>query len=121
MGEAKGAGADADAFSQSAAHLLSILGYASQKTLQLPSQPHAFATERTNLLGNVSAYDAARGSLNDWRSMSFLFQLTDDELPALAAGQQSFFVGGGVDPHQIESFVFLAIDLTVMKSSRRPG
>lgn len=107
IGAAKGA----DAFSQSATHLLSVLGYASQKTLQLPSQPQAFADEIALLLASASPLDAACASLNDWRSVSFLFQLIDDEPPALAAGQQSFFVGGGMQPHQIESFVFLAVDL----------
>jgi len=107
IGEADGA----EAFGQSATQLLSALGYASQKTLQLPTQPEAFARELGSLLASASTLDAARASLNDWSSVSFLFQLTDDELPALAAGQQSFFVGGGMQPHQIESFVFLALDL----------
>jgi hypothetical protein len=42
----------------------------------------------------------------------FLFQLTNDELPTLAAGQTSLLApGGDIQPWQVESFVFLTIDL----------
>lgn len=96
----------------SATALLGKLGYASHKTLELPTSPQAFAKEVENLLGGSKQLNPAHASLADWQSAAFLFQLTDDELPALAAGQASLLTEtGGVQAWQVESFVFLAIDL----------
>ena len=96
----------------SATALLGKLGYASHKTLELPTQPQAFAKEVENLLGGSKQLNPAHASLADWQSAAFLFQLTNDELPALAAGQASLLTEtGGVQAWQVESFVFLAIDL----------
>ena len=92
--------------------LLAELGYASYKTLNLPAQPAAFAKEIENLLGGSKALNPAQASLADWQSAAFLFQLSNEELPALAAGQLSLLQDtSSVQAHQIESFVFLAIDL----------
>jgi hypothetical protein len=96
----------------SATALLGKLGYASHKTLDLPTQPAAFSNEIENLLGGSKQLNPAHSSLADWQSAAFLFQLTNDELPALAAGQASLLLEtGGVQSWQVESFVFLAIDL----------
>ena len=95
----------------SANALLTTLGYASPKTLDLPTQPQAFAHEVENLLGGSRQLSALHASLTDWKSAAFLFQLTNDELPSLAAGQASLLEGGSVQTWQVESFVFLAIDL----------
>jgi hypothetical protein len=73
----------------SATALLGKLGYASHKTLELPTQPQAFAKEVENLLGGSKQLNPAHASLADWQSAAFLFQLTNDDLPALAAGQAS--------------------------------
>ncbi len=95
----------------SALELLSMLGYASNKTLDWPTQPLAFARELESLLGGSHHLNAETACLADWQSVAFLFQLTNDELPMLTAGQTSFFSDTGVQPYQIESFIFLAIDL----------
>ena len=88
------------------------LGYASHKTADLPSQPKDFVREIQALTGQSYQLNPADASLSDWKSAAFLFQLTNDELPALAAGQLSLLsYAGGVQAHQIESFVFIAIDL----------
>jgi len=93
----------------SATVLLGKLGYASHKTLDLPTEPQAFAQEVENLLGGSKQLNT---SLTDWKSAAFLFQLTNDELPALAAGQMSLLSDtGSVQAYQMESFVFLALDL----------
>jgi adenine-specific DNA-methyltransferase len=92
--------------------LLGTLGYASHKTLDLPADPQAFVREIQKLLGGISQLTTAHANPADWNSAAFLFQLTNDELPALAAGQLSLLQeAGGVQAHQIESFVFLALDL----------
>ena len=99
--------------------LLATLGYASHKTLTLPAQPQAFAREVEVLLGGIKQLHAVHASLADWKSATFLFQLTNDELPALAAGQLSLLAEtGGVQAHQMESFVFLALDLNAGTWSR---
>ena len=99
--------------------LLGKLGYASHKTLELPTQPQAFAKEVENLLGGSKQLNPAHASLADWQSAAFLFQLTNDELPALAAGQASLLTEtGGVQAWQVESFVFLALDLKPATWSR---
>ena len=92
--------------------LLGALGYASHKTLDLPADPQTFVREIEKLLGGTSRLNTTHASPADWKSAAFLFQLTNDELPALAAGQLSLLQdAGGVQAHQIESFVFLALDL----------
>ena len=103
----------------SATALLGKLGYASHKTLELPTQPQAFAKEVENLLGGSKQLNPAHASLADWQSAAFLFQLTNDELPALAAGQASLLTEtGDVQAWQVESFVFLALDLKPATWSR---
>ena len=71
----------------SATALLSALGYASHKTLDLPADPQTFVREIEKLLGSTSPLNTAHANPADWTSAAFLFQLTNDELPALAAGQ----------------------------------
>ena len=71
----------------SATASLGTLGYASHKTLELPTQPHAFAKEVETLLGGSKQLNPEHASLADWQSAAFLFQLTNDELPALPPGK----------------------------------
>ncbi|MDP2027390.1 TaqI-like C-terminal specificity domain-containing protein [Sulfuriferula sp.] len=98
--------------------LLSTLGYASNKTLDWPTQPQVFARDIETLLGGSNRLNLETACLADWQSVFFLFQLTNDELPTLAAGQMSFFNDTGVQPYQIESFIFLAVDLKAGNWSR---
>ncbi len=102
----------------SALELLSTLGYTSNKTLDWPTLPQAFAHELETLLGGSNRLNVEAACLADWSSVAFLFQLTNDELPSLAAGQTSFFSDTGVQPWQIESFIFLAVDLKAGNWSR---
>ncbi len=104
---------------EGAASLLEKLGYASHKTANFPAKPQDFARELQALVGGDKKLHAEHAALSDWQSAHFLFQLTNDELPALAAGQLSLLQdSGGVQAHQIESFVFLAIDLKAGSWSR---
>ena len=107
----------------SATALLTQLGYASHKTLDLHTEPQTFVREIERLLGGTSQLNTTHASPADWKSAAFLFQLTNDEFPALAAGQLSLLQdAGGVQAHQIESFVFLALDLKAGNWSRtRPS
>ena len=92
--------------------VLASLGYASGKTLDLPSQPQQFAQELEALVGGTKHLSKENACLSDWKGAAFLFQMTNDELPTLAAGQMSLLSDtSAVQAYQIESFVFLAIDL----------
>lgn len=91
--------------------LLKALGYASEKTTNLGNDAESFLT-------SIAAFKPELGSINRdkvfadrWRSCTFLFQLTNDEIPSLAIGQSLLVADANVVRTQIESFVFLAIEL----------
>lgn len=91
--------------------LFNTLGYSSDKTAELGSTAE-------ELLGNVEQLRPELGSINRakvqasrWKSCAFLFQLTNDEIPSLALGQAPVGADGKLTQGQMESFVFLAIDL----------
>lgn len=91
--------------------LLHALGYSSDKTAKLGNTAEA-------LLGSIEQFRPEFGSIsrakvhaNRWKSCAFLFQLTNDEIPSLALGQAPVGADGKLTQGQIESFVFLAIDL----------
>lgn len=91
--------------------LLHALGYSSDKTAKLGNTAEA-------LLGSIEQFRPELGSIsrakvhaNRWKSCAFLFQLTNDEIPSLALGQAPVGADGKLTQGQIESFVFLAIDL----------
>ena len=55
----------------SATDLFKGLGYASHKTLALPTQPAAFAKEVEALLGGSKQLNTTHASLSDWKSADF--------------------------------------------------
>src|SRR5690606_29524267 len=94
---------------RSASALFAALGYSSQKTVDLDGTPRAFL----DLVDRDNRLSARRDAQNNcWKRVDFLFQLTNDEIPALAQGTRDLF-GGAQDYRAsiIESFVFLAIEL----------
>ncbi len=98
--------------------LLGALGYASEKTADLGASADA-------LLGNIEKFKPELGPINRdkvkadrWKSCAFLFQLTNDEIPSLAVGQMPLGADSKLTRGQIESFVFLAIELKDEQWSR---
>lgn len=91
--------------------LLRTLGYSSDKTIDLGSRPAEFMARLRQFSQTPAAFDEARAALPQWRSAHFLFQLTNEEIPSLMLGQRSFSTAASVLGQQIESFVFLAIEL----------
>lgn len=91
--------------------LLGALGYRSPKTLDAPTRP-------TDFLAALGMDTAHFETLDRWRAVHFLFQLTGDELPALSRGgtptTAEAFQRGAID-----SFLFLAVDLDDASWSRR--
>ena len=96
---------------QATTDLLATLGYHSDKTADLGHNAE-------ELLGNIGQFRADLGPIDRnklhaerWTSCAFVFQLTNDEIPSLALGQTPLGADKAMAPSQIESFVFLAIEL----------
>lgn len=103
---------------QAATQLLNALGYASEKTADLGNNAET-------LLGNIEQFKPELGKISRdkikadrWKSCAFLFQLTNDEIPSLAVGQTPLGADTKVARSQIESYVFLAIELQDEQWSR---
>lgn len=91
--------------------LLAGLGYRSERSVDLGSSAET-------LLGNIKQFKPELGAISRdkvkadrWKACAFLFQLTNDEIPSLAAGQVPMGADTKVARGQIESFVFLTIEL----------
>jgi adenine-specific DNA-methyltransferase len=94
---------------EASAELLSSLGYKSDKTADFGSKPEQFIAaveEATH-----STFNRDKAHVSRWKQCAFLFQLTNDEIPSLAIGQQAFSTDTKLARNLIESFVFLAIEL----------
>ena len=91
--------------------LLSALGYRSPKTLDAPNRPADF-------LAALGVDKARFETLDRWRAIHFLFQLTGDELPALSRGGDPT-TAKAFQRSAIDSFVFLALELDDQAWSRR--
>jgi adenine-specific DNA-methyltransferase len=93
---------------EAATKLLGVLGYNSTKRLKL----------KPNTLANfVSTFSQGR-ALNDryalpdkWKTIDFLFQLTDDEIRVASNQQLSFESKSVVDGAIINSYLFFALEL----------
>lgn len=95
--------------SQASVNLLTALGYKSDKTADFGSKPEQFiaAVEEAT----QSTFNRDKAHVSRWKQCAFLFQLTNDEIPSLAIGQQAFSTNNKLARSLIESFVFLAIEL----------
>ncbi|MDP2829451.1 MAG: Eco57I restriction-modification methylase domain-containing protein [Sulfuricellaceae bacterium] len=94
---------------EASAGLLSSLGYKSDKTAEFGSKPEQFIAaveEATH-----STFNRDKAHVSRWKQCAFLFQLTNDEIPSLAMGQQALSTDTKLARSLIESFVFLAIEL----------
>jgi hypothetical protein len=87
---------------------MSVLGYRSNRTVDLgSSRPQAF-------LEYIRAHDAddrfneGRALFADWKSADLLFQLTSQEL----SSQRSLLNDTDVNADLMQSYVFFAIELT---------
>lgn len=91
--------------------LLNALGYSSDKTADLGHSAEDLLTSIQQFRPELSPINRAKVQAGRWKSCAFLFQLTNDEIPSLALGQAPLGADGKLAQGQIESFVFLAIDL----------
>jgi len=105
---------------QAASGLLHALGYASEKVAEIGTDPEEFLSNIEEFGPVLKRFDRAKVRFADWKSCSFVFQLTNDEIPSLvfSPGQVLLGTDKKVVRSQIESFVFLAIELKGEKWSR---
>jgi len=87
--------------------LLNTLGYASEKTLALENSPEAF----------LAAFDKRdrkfrkdKALFDRWKSIDFLFQITDDEVKQ-AGSQRTLKFASGYEESNYRSYLFFALDL----------
>jgi adenine-specific DNA-methyltransferase len=97
--------------------LFSALGYRSDKRLAVtPNTAESFLAT----FDQHRSLKPEQALLNNWRSVDFLFQLTDDEIRASATGDQPlpFDSGGRWNNSIIESYLFFAIELAPRRYTR---
>ncbi|MBI5013880.1 MAG: hypothetical protein HZB55_00110 [Deltaproteobacteria bacterium] len=90
--------------------LFGALGYRSERRLDLtPNTPAQFLAA----FAQGKPFDATRALLGDWRSVDFLFQLTDAEVQTATSGQGVllFDSTGRFDEAIMQSYLFFAVDL----------
>lgn len=92
-------------------NLLAALGYRSDRTTDLGSTPTDFSQNLQQFSKSLRRVDEDKAALKNWKECSLLFQITNDEIPPLMRGQQTLNIGGGLLGQQIESFVFIGIEL----------
>lgn len=102
----------------SATALLAALGYRSDKTADLGSNAEDMLGSIEQFRPDLGKIDRNKVQAQCWKSCALLFQLTNDEIPSLAMGQAPVGAGRELEQGQIESFVFLAIDLQGEQWSR---
>src|SRR5271165_1153974 len=93
-----------------ATQLFDVLGYRSEKRLSLtPNTPENFL----NTFAKGRPFNPDHALLSEWRSVDFLFQLTDEEVRAVALGDQSslFESKGEYQGAVVESYLFLTLEL----------
>jgi len=90
-----------------ARELFATLGYSSDRRIEITPNT---ATEFAHQFG---ALNTQKAGADDWLSVDFLFQLTDEEI-----GNHLAFSTGRVDNSIVESYVFIAIHLRGAQYSR---
>ena len=93
--------------SEAATGLLAVLGYQSDRTVNLgDSKPQTFLDfVRSN--ASSSNFNETKALATDWQSANLLFQLTDEEL----SGHTSLFKETGINAGLLQSYIFFAIEL----------
>ena len=98
--------------SQNAKALLNILGYESERTIQL--SPNNYKGFSELFQTGPSSFDTKRAKIEDWQSIDIIFQLTEDDIKK----SYSLFEAKKVDNTIIESYLFFALSLTGEKYTR---
>lgn len=91
-----------------ATSLLSVLGYQSDRTINLGSSSPEAILDLIHSHSADVAFNEAKALFADWGSADLLFQLTEEEL----SGQHSLFKETSINPGLLRSYLFFAIELS---------
>ena len=95
--------------------LFATIGYQSEKRIQLkPNTAPSFLAE----FNQEKRFNPKNGWLDEWQTVDFLFQLTDQEVKAGLSAQGRLFTNKQVDRTIINSYLFFAIALKGENYSR---
>ena len=95
-------------FKENSLSFLKTLGYESNKQISLePNTPEGFKAFLK--MNGTQFYNETKAHLNEWQTVNFLFQLTDEEI----SRSKGLFDSNSVDISdvRIESYIFLAVKL----------
>ncbi len=99
------AGFAAGQLRDNAKKFLNVLGYASDRTIQLsPNNFKGFS----ELFSTTSNFNPEKAKVKEWQSVDIVFQLTEDDIKK----NHSLFEAAKVDNTIIESYLFFAVALT---------
>jgi len=99
------------ALARASTRLLEALGYTSEKSADLGIGAETFLSNIEQFKPDLGEINRGKVKAAQWKSCAFLFQLTNDEIPSLAVGQAPLGADTKMARGQIESFVFVAIEL----------
>ncbi len=100
---------------ENATHLLKVLGYESQRTLNREANtPEAFLED----FDPDKEINPAKARFHEWQTVDFLFQLTADEIRQHTQEMITFHEDAGVDESIYQSYLFLAVKLKEATYSR---
>jgi type I restriction-modification system DNA methylase subunit len=99
------------ALARASTRLLEALGYTSEKSADLGIDAETFLSNIEQFKPDLGEINRGKVKATQWKSCAFLFQLTNDEIPSLAVGQAPLGADTKMARGQIESFVFVAIEL----------
>lgn len=102
-------------FRENALSLFETLGYKSERRYIL--EPNT-ATQFFDTFAHQRAVKPENALLSDWKTVDFLFQLTDAEVQKAGQEQLEFDSKGKFDGSVIESYLFIAIDLNKERYTR---
>jgi len=106
---------DGQSLSKAASALFKSLGYYSDKRMALtPNTATQFQVE----YDPHNQLNSAKAMLNEWKSVDFLFQITDEEIRGAMQGQAGLFASQKVDGTDINSYLFFAVSLKGKDYSR---
>ena len=94
-------------FSENAKHLLAVLGYCSERTVELPGTAGDFIQRFPARNKNT---ETEQEFLNSVESVKLLFQVTSEEIAP--TNQPTLFESPAFDAGSVRSFLFFAIELT---------
>lgn len=100
-----------------AKHLLNVLGYRSERTMQLEPNTKDGFLSAFNLNGDAN-FNSKRALTKKWKSIDLLFQLTAEEIRRDRPNLEIDFGDGGIDEAHMESYLFFAIKLSGVHYTR---